>query len=160
VTGFAGKNGSQCERLHASLEEITARDSVPTGLAEHAASCADCRTALDELFASRALLSAVPRHAAAANPWFATRVMAAIAEQEDKLQSSLEPWTVVPRLASRLAWVSAIALLLTSSWLIERPNTAPSRTAGTDLAGEPLIESHPAPANNDEVLFSLTERME
>jgi hypothetical protein len=86
--------------------------------------------------------------------------MAAIAEQEDKLQRSLETWTVVPRLASRLAWVSAIALLLTSSWLIERPKTAPSRTAGTDLAGEPLIESHPAPTNNDEVLFSLTERME
>jgi hypothetical protein len=157
VLGFLKKNDRPCQLLRANLEEIGDR-SLPPALAEHAGACQECRTALEDFAASRVLLSALPRQRAEAKPWFAARVMAAIAERESKLQRSLEAWTAVPKLASRIAWISAVALLLTTSWLIEqRP---PKKLVVTDLAGESMIDSHPTPANNDEVLLSLTERME
>lgn len=156
---FLAKRYSPCQMLRAKLEELDDERSLPAALAEHSAVCADCRAAVADFKESRALLAPLRGDRAQVQPWFSSRVMAAIAEQESKLERSLEAWSAVPRLASRIAWVSALALLLTSTWLIEQQST-PKKTVTTDLVGEPMIDSHPTPANNDEVLFSLTERME
>src|SRR5262249_27250200 len=94
-----------------------------------------------------------------AKPWFTARVMAAIEERESKLARSLETWTVLPRLASRLAWGAALALVLMTTWLAGLPKTTQSRPVRTDISGEPGIESHPVPATNDDVLASLSERV-
>src|SRR5262249_53561287 len=126
----------------------------------HAVSCHKCQTALDEFFASRELLSGFPRPPEDARPWFAARVMAAINEQESKLTKSLETWLVLPRLASKLAWGAALALVLTTTWIAGHPRTSQTPTVRTDIAGEPMIESHPVPATNDDILENLTERPE
>jgi hypothetical protein len=160
MSGWFERKDSECSLLRESLEEIVDRNSLPPALAAHAASCRDCQTALDELFASRALLSALARQPDEARPWLAVRVMAAIGEQESKLTKSLETWVVVPRLASKLAWCAALALVLTTSWLAGRPQAPPATAGRTDIAGEPMIESHAVPVTNDEVLASLTEKME
>ena len=154
------KDRGKCKQLLESLEELDSGSSLPTELATHPASCPNCKEAIAELSASRALIRALPRQQETAKPWFATRVMAAIAEQEGQLERSLQTWLVLPKLASRLAWVSALALLLTTTFLIERPKGVPVAQVSTDLSGEPVVESHPLPADNDEVLATLTEQAE
>lgn len=151
-------NRGECSRFLDSIEGTASADALSPALAEHAASCKDCRAAADELFASRALLKALPREMEVSRPWFAPRVMAAIAARESELRRSFDAWTAVPRLAAKLTWVSALALLLTSTWLMGRPPATPARPVLTDLTGEPVIESAPAPVSNDEVLVSLTEK--
>jgi hypothetical protein len=158
VTGFLKRRDSGCELLRDAIEDLKDREAIPATLAQHMASCAECRAAVDELFESRALLSALPGQTDAGRPWFAARVMAAIDEQESKLEKSLEPWIVVPRLASRLAWVSALALLLSGSWLVER-RSAVSTWMPTDLAGETYVDRHPVPVDNDDVLNNLGSRV-
>jgi hypothetical protein len=153
------KNDDDCSRLLNSLDEFDDRNSLPPALAAHAASCQDCQQALDDLFATRALLDALPRESQEARPWFAARVMAAIGEQESKVTRSLETWLVVPRLASRLAWGAVLALALTTTWLAGH-QTVRTPAVRTDLAGEPVVETHPVPATNDDVLASLTEQTE
>jgi len=159
ATWFA-KNEDECSRLRNSLDDFSDRNSVPPALAVHAASCDECKTVLDELFAARALLSALPRKPGEERPWFAARVMAAIGEQESKVSRSLETWVAVPRLASQLAWGAVLALVLTTTWLAGQPQTVRTPAVRTDLAGEPVIESHPVPLTNDDVLASLTEKTE
>jgi hypothetical protein len=162
VFSLLKKNGSQCTQLRESLEELTDERSLPETLAAHMASCRDCKAALEELFASRALLGAIPRQSETAAPWFTARVMATIAERENQMERSLETWTVLPKLASKLAWVCAVALMLTSPWLVGGQKTVPVAQVRVDLTGEPVVENHPVPVDNDEVLTSLTEtkRME
>lgn len=154
------KNSSPCSLLRESLEEMESRETLPPALAAHAVSCQECQAALDELFAARDLLRSLPRQQENPRPGFAARVMAAIDQQESKLTKSLETWVVVPRLASKLAWGAALALFLTTSWLAGHPGATQTPAVRTDIAGEPMIESHPVPVTNDDVLASLTEKME
>jgi hypothetical protein len=133
--------------------------AVPVGQREHAAVCADCRAAAENIIETRALLAAVPSHAEMGGPWFATRVMAAISARGGEFARTADAWTFLPKLAARLTWASAVALLLASGWLYQRP--APTRQAAksvlTDITGEPLVDNS-TPANNDEVLVSLAEK--
>ena len=56
------KDGAECDRFRESLEEIaTAEMCCRTTLRKHASECQDCEAAVDELLASRRLLSALPR---------------------------------------------------------------------------------------------------
>jgi hypothetical protein len=151
------RDQGDCKRLREALEEAGSLNGVPPALAEHQVSCARCAAAVEEFLESRALLRDLPRESDTVRPWFAPRVMAAIAAREAELRQSIDAWTVVPRLASRLTWISALALLLTGTWLIERPASVPAKPVITDLAGEPVVDSAPLPVNNDDVLLSLTE---
>jgi hypothetical protein len=160
VFSLLKRHTGNCKQLLESLVEIDSETSLPAELATHAACCQDCKKAIDELLASRALLRTLPRQQETPKPWFATRVMAVIAEQEAQLERSLETWVVLPKLASRLAWVSALALLLTTTFLIQRPKAVPVAQVSTDLSGEPVVENHPLPVDNDEVLATLTEQAE
>jgi hypothetical protein len=102
------------------------------------------------------MLNALPRQAAV-GPWFAPRVMAAIAARESELRRSIDAWTIVPKLARRLTWVSALALVLASTWLLGRPAATPLKPVVTDITGEPVLQTAP-PVNNDEILLSLAEK--
>ena len=157
---FLRKNKSLCETLKSSLEDVADAGSLPAALAQHAVSCAECQRAMDDYRASQVLLSALRREPAESKPWFATGVMAAIASREAQIQGSLEKWTAIPRLASKFAWVSVLALLLSGSWLVGRQQASRTAWIPTDLAGETLVDRHPAPVDNDDVLNSLGERME
>jgi hypothetical protein len=90
-------------------------------------------------------------------PWFVPRVMAAIAARESELRRSVDTWVIVPKLARRLTWVSALALVLAGTWLFGQSASTPSKPMSTDLTGEPVYENT-APVNNDELLLSLAEK--
>ena len=146
-------SSNECQRFRESLEEMACGEAPPVAAREHASACKDCTAAVDELAASNELLSALPRQAAV-GPWFAPRVMAAILARESELRRSIDAWTIVPKLARRLTWISALALVLAGTWLFGRPASIPLKPAATDITGEPVVDTAP-PINNDDLLLSL-----
>ncbi|HTQ62008.1 MAG TPA: hypothetical protein VMI32_17420 [Candidatus Solibacter sp.] len=164
------KYRAQCREFRGQLEDAAgvASDAkimaellaaVPARLREHTVACADCRAAAEHVLSSRVLLSGLSSRAAIGGEWFPTRVMAAIAARSSEQARTADTWTFLPKLAARLTWASALALLLASGWLYQKPavDIPSTKSVATDITGEPLRDSA-MPANNDEVLVSLAER--
>ena len=150
------KDREDCSQFLESLEGTTSMAVLPSVLREHAAACKDCQTAAGEILASRELLKALPgSQAGKEKPWFAPRVMAAIAAREAELSRSLETWTAVPMLAARLTWAGALALLLASTWLYEKPK--PAMKSGRDATVESLFDAPAASSAQDDIVVSLLE---
>ena len=149
------KSSSDCARFR-DLLEASDRRTLPAALREHEAECPECETAAEELSASRELLSVLPRQPEA-GPWFAPRVMAAIRAREAELRRSVDAWMIVPRLARRLTCLSALALVLASTWLFGGPAATTWKPVATDITGEPVHE-YAAPVNSDDLLLSLAEK--
>src|SRR5579863_3090679 len=147
------RQDEECSRFRDSLEEV-ASGGASREMLEHSAACEDCSAAAEELLESRELLRALPREASPSMPWFAPRVMAAIAAREAELRQSFDAWSVVPKLALRLTWISAVALMLAGTWFFQRSNV-PVKPA-TDITGEPM--QNQAPVTNDDLLVSLAEQ--
>lgn len=144
---------TDCRRVRDALEGSATGVGLPPALAAHLSACSDCRAAADEFYASRTLLAALPPQRREPAPWFAARVMSAIAAREAELRRSLDVWAVVPRLAARLTWVSALALLLAGTWLYQQPRATPP--GQTD---ESLFDSGPSsPAPQDDLLATFGE---
>ena len=167
---FLSKGSADCRDFQTQLEDAvsaapSAKDlpdflaTAPMAMKGHAAGCAECRAAAEGFLEARAFLSALPSRADMGGPWFAPRVMAAIAARRGELSHVPATWTFLPKLAARFTWASAIALLLASGWLYQRPatNTSAAKSVVTDITGEPVVDNA-APANNDEVLVSLAEK--
>lgn len=151
------RNGQECSQFRESLEKAADVAALSPALREHAASCEDCQAAAEDAVMSRALLKALPSEAELPRPWFAPRVMAAITAREAEFRRSMDAWTVVPRLAAKLSWVCALALLLASTWLYETPRSTPAKAVLTDLAGDPYLETTAA-TTQDDVLVGLVEQ--
>lgn len=149
-----GKNTIDCGAFRDALENSPGVATLSGALQEHLAACTECRLIADEFSSSRALLSALPTRRYEPSAWFVGRVMSAIGAREAELRRSIETWSLIPRLASKLAWVSAFVLLLAGTWLYERPKIAPHPSDGT--GGESLFES-PSPAGGDDLLASVAE---
>ena len=142
-----------CRRLRDLFEEDAG--AVPVLSAEqqqHLAGCIECRAFADDKLTSRALLRDVPMSALPLGPWFAPRVMAAIAARESELRQSLEAWAAVPRFARRLTWISALALVLAGGWLYESPKFA--QTSSNQTSAESIFDS-PQSQAADDVLPSM-----
>jgi len=139
----------------ATLEEFLA--SAAPEHSAHAPSCEDCRVAAEELLAARALLSALPSQADIPRPWFASKVMAAIAARETEVRRLATAWTAVPKLASRLAWVSAVAIVVAGTWLYRKPSSSPPSQTATEASVESIFETSPAP-HQDDVFSSTVEK--
>jgi hypothetical protein len=165
---FLNKRNARCLEFQSQLENAAsaAPDTrelpqllavAPVALKDHAAACAECRAAAENILAARALLAELPSYAVAAGPWFAPRVMTAIAARKAELSRAADTWTLLPKLAARLTWISAVALLLASGWLYQKPVSTSAKPAVTDITGEPVADTA-APADNDDVLVSLAER--
>jgi hypothetical protein len=152
------KNREDCRQFRETLEGGTRVEILAPTLKEHAATCSDCAAIVEEMQATRELLRALPRASSAIpGPWFAPRVMAAIAGRELHLRQSLDAWVAVPKLAARLTWACALALLLASTWLYERPRPTPR--PGADATVESLFDLPPAaPATQDDILVSRLEK--
>jgi hypothetical protein len=169
------KENSLCSAVRDALEntaQAAPSDATPLGadaqsdspslspeLQDHLASCSDCQAASDERSMSRFLFSGVAR-TSAPDAWFASRVMAAIAAREFELRQSLETWAVLPRLAARLTWVSALALLLMGTWVFESPkfarnsDRAPASQSGASQSGsESLFESPQSQVSDDSAIL-------
>lgn len=149
-----------CPDYQASLEDILrdgdARIEPGSPLERHLQGCADCRQALqDALLASKLM-----RHARypeiASSPAFVTRVMASIREAAQAAPSAI--WRPLELLASRMALVAAVLLLMLSVYLRE---FTPARgtvavNAPTEI-GAGMPEPQAQPADADEVLMSLAD---
>ena len=144
------RQDDECSRFRDSLEEI-ATGGASREMLEHSAACEDCAAAAEELLESRELLRALPRESSPTMAWFAPRVMAAIAAREAELRQSFDAWSAIPKLALRLTWISAFALMLAGTWFLQRPSV-PTKPA-TDITGEPMQNA--APVTNDDLLVSL-----
>lgn len=163
------KNAKECGQFQEALE--TAASSVssastpeellaalPLPWRQHAECCAACRAAVEELLAARALLRALPALSKPPAPWFAPRVMAAIAAKEAELRRLGSPWAAVPRFASRLALASIAMLLVVSTWVYERPVAAPVKQTSAEAMTESLFDSSPPALSQDDILVSLAEK--
>ncbi len=140
----------------ASIEQLL--EALPPVQRAHFAGCHSCRDAAQVLLAAREIFTGVPSNRGEARPWFAGRVMAAIAARERELALTGSPWSAVPRFASRLAWITAIVLLAGSTWLYEKPATAPSKQPSAASFQEYLFEAPAPPMNQDDVLISMAEK--
>jgi len=161
---LSGKD-SECAQFREAFEvsDASSTEELLSGLRPeqqtHAATCADCQAAVQELFEVRTLLQA-RRAPAAPDAWFAGRVMKAIAAREEELAGPAGTWIAVPRFASRLALASGALLLIASTWLYEKPHATPpvQQTAVNVTSPEYLFEAPPAPITQDDVLLSLAEK--
>lgn len=165
---FLNKRQAECREFQSELENVasaapSAKElselliSAPIALKEHAFACANCRDAAENILKVRTLMAELPSHAEMPGPWFAPRVMAAIAARKAELSRAADTWTFLPKLAARLTWASAVALLLASTWLYQRPVSNTTQPMLTDITGEPVADTV-TPATNDEVLLSLAEK--
>src|SRR5579863_9356822 len=142
------RQDDECSRFRDSLEEV-ASGGASREMLEHSAACEDCAAAAEELLESRELLRALPRESSPAMPWFAPRVMAAIAAREAELRQSFDAWSAIPKLALRLTWISAFALTLGGTGCIERQSVPTKRAR--DMKGEPMQNEEPV-TNNDLIM--------
>jgi hypothetical protein len=154
----------ECAALREALGEVTGATTLQELLGHataqqraHVAACDGCREALEELLATRLLLSAIPPQASVPRPWFASRVMSAIAAREAEFSRLATAWTLVPKLASRLAWVSAVAILVAGTWLYRKPAASPPVQTAAEASAESVFETSPAP-HQDDVLLSTVEK--
>lgn len=131
------------------VEDLTAL--LPEEQRRHASACADCREAVNDLVKVKALFNGATSSADEDRPWFATRVMAAIASRERELAERVSAWTEFPRFASRLTWVATILLLVGTTWFYQAVVRAPSYAP----AGQESIFEVPQQATPDDVLVSM-----
>lgn len=135
------KENRLCEQYREALEDLppdvdqnmassALSNGLPTEVLEHVRECNACEEAAETFWASRDLLAGrellvgplelAPEWNSAASdakPWFAARVIAKIAERETEGRRALTEWSgAVAKLASRVAWVSALLLLVGTTW--------------------------------------------
>jgi hypothetical protein len=137
-----------CTNLLDVLENAADVAALSASQREHLAACADCQELADAIFIGRSVLREVPP-AAPPGPWFAPRVMAAIGARDAELRQSMDTWAAVPRLAQRLTWVSALALLLASTWLYQTPRHSQSAANKNQGAFESLFDASQSPTPDD-----------
>ena len=161
------KDNDECAKLRDLLEDSAAVRPEAVRIEEliegwstternHSAVCEHCRIAAQDILTTREIFKGVSSSAGQSRPWFSTRVMAAIAARERELAEAASTWLAVPKFASRLAFASAALLLLTSTWLYERPLRVPNQQAASLAAQESLFEAAP-PVNQDDVLVPAQE---
>jgi hypothetical protein len=129
------------------LEQVSAESRA------HAARCAGCREAAEQFAEARNLLRPLAENQAEPGPWFVTRVMAAIAAQEQEEERE-GVWANVRRLAPRMVAVSSLLLVLGSTWAIHVRNSEKQRNL-MEPYGEALFEPGTASPLNDDVLIGV-----
>jgi len=156
------RSKEECRRLGGAVEEAAAKQadavSVKT-LTEaltpdertHMATCQDCARAVLEVFRAKQLFQGAASLRQEERPWFAARVMAAIAAREKELAERVTAWTEFPRFASRLTWVAAVVLLASTTWFYESVLRAPSHPVSGSQ--ESIFEA-PQQTTPDDILIS------
>jgi len=175
------KGNRLCEQYREALEDLppdvgraTAsaelRDKLSLEVTKHAGGCDSCQESAETFWASRDLLAGSLELAreqrnlamSETRPWFAARVMATIAERETEGRRALTEWSgAVAKLASRLVWVSALLLLVGTTWFYG-PNGGHLDTQSVQSKAEStspyLFDSAAGQATVDDALVSPPER--
>jgi hypothetical protein len=162
---WKSKANAECERFCDALEASalqargetaaagTALAQLPHEIRQHALSCEACRMFAGELAEAREILG-VMESKAEPGPFFLARVMASIASREAELENQAQTWAAVPRLASRLAVLASLGLLIAATWLYQMPTA--SNIAGwnsSQWAG--LVDTS---ATQDDLLVSPADK--
>jgi hypothetical protein len=121
----------------------------------HAARCEECQKRIEEFAATRDLLAPLPSQSGISRPWFNSRVMLAIVAREAELGRAINVWAIIPKLASRVAWASTLAILMAVTLFYQKPATS---QLGTEPSPESLFDNAPSPTNHDDVLVSMVEQ--
>lgn len=157
------RENQECRALRDALEEAAAKlagglgvesltDELTAEDRKHLENCADCRESIRDLVATKELFRGAAGFAEGERPWFAARVMAAIAWRERELAERVSAWTEFPRFASRLTWIAAILLLVGTTWFYESVSRTPSYPPSSSQ--ESIFEAPPQPAPDD-ILVSM-----
>jgi len=136
------------------IEFATLLGALQPASREHALQCVECREAAEDLAMTRAALQPLAELSARPGPWFATRVMAAIAGQESEIDLRDAVWLSIRKFAPRLVAVCALLLVLASTWTYQLRHVelaGPPQVASTETVLEP---SQPAPLNDDVLINS------
>jgi hypothetical protein len=163
------RQGDECDRFRTLLEDsVVVRpgsgsveellEAMTPIARSHFVACLDCQEATQDLLAAREILKEAIPKGFEPGPWFAGRVLAAVAVREKEFQEAARTWVVVPRLASRLALASGALLLVAGTWLYERPAPEKINQPAAVATPEYLFEAPPPPMNQDDVLISMAER--
>jgi hypothetical protein len=149
-----------CPEYQASIEEAVgeghASVEAGSGLDRHLQGCADCRQALSDALLASKLMRHARYQENASSPVFVTRVMALIREATQAAPSAI--WRPLELLASRMALVAAMVLLLLSLYLrIFTPARGAVAVNAQTEVGAGLPEPPAQPADADEVLISLSD---
>ena len=155
-------DGEDCRKLRDGLEEAAAKHAhavsvltLTKGLTaeerKHIEMCSDCRETVQELVATKELSQGAASFAEDERPWFASRVMAAIASRERELAGRVSAWAEFPRFASRLTWVAAIVLLASTTWFYRSVVRAPSYPS---TGSQESIFEAPQQSAPDDILIS------
>jgi len=161
------KKNAECGRLRDSLEEAATKQAGAIRVAglveclspaerEHVSSCASCREVAQDLVAAKELFQGAASFAEGARPWFAVRVMNAIAARERELSLRVSAWSEFPRFASRLAWITVVVLLAGSTWFYEKGMRTPTDASKGAAPQESIFETTPQ-ANQDDILLTMSE---
>jgi hypothetical protein len=160
---------SECRRFLEELEGVAtsgAREvTVPSVLARmsseargHAAVCAECSGAVEDLAETRGALLPMSTPVAEAGPWFAARVMAAVRAREKELEErSNGVWLGVRRLAPRLVALCTLVLVVGTTWAVELRRAELARQPELGAA-ESVFEPVLAPLNDDVLVGGQGER--
>jgi hypothetical protein len=160
------KRTEGCRRTWDSLEEVATKhadtlrvegliDRLEPMAREHIRSCQSCRDAVQDLVATKELFQGAASFAVEARPWFAARVMNAIAAREREVALRISAWTEFPRFASRLAWITVVVLLASTTWFYEKVVRAPSYPSN-GATQESIFDTSPQ-TNQDDILISMSE---
>jgi hypothetical protein len=164
MSGLLDNNQSRCDHFQEWLEESRSPQSgletyenlmsnAGPEVRQHAQECSDCRDAAEDIVALRNLVREFEA-APVAGPWFASRVIAAINSLEAERSRASAIWLAVPRFASRLSWLAAVALLFTCTWMYERSTQPIEPQTASAFTSEHLFDPPALPANHDDVLVS------
>ena len=161
------RESSGCQQFREELEALPWKENTGSELRMvmeemspasrgHATVCADCREAADDVALTRSVLRPMGEVSAEPGPWFATRVMAAIAGRESEMDLRDAVWMSIRKLAPRLVAVCALLLVLASTWTyqLRRMELAGRTQTGSS---DTVLEPGQTTPLNDDVLISATE---
>lgn len=127
---------------------------MPVEVRGHAAKCESCGQALEDVAETRKLLVPLTRESLVmqAGPWFASKIMSAIAAEEKEIATRDGFWFSIRKLAPRLAAVCALLLIVVGTWAVQtrRANLAKQSMASWDSLFEPGTTT----ALNDDAMAS------
>lgn len=152
-----------CQEFREELEALPLKQDVGSNLQTlvermspasrgHAGICVECREAAEDVALTRSALQPLGELSAEPGPWFATRVMTAIAGREAEMDLRDGVWLSVRRLAPRLVAVCALLLVLASTWTyqLRRMEVTGPPQAGSN---ETVLEPGQSVPLNDDVLI-------
>jgi hypothetical protein len=161
------RESSGCQEFREELEALPLKENAGSelrmalegmspGSREHARGCAECREAAEDVALTRSALRPLGEVSVEPGPWFATRVMAAIAGRESEMDLRDAVWMSIRKLAPRLVAVCALLLVLASTWTYQLRQV---QVMGTEQAGssDTVLEAGQSAPLNDDVLISATE---